>query len=74
MKAVQDEIERKKLHKLGWHFGALGGALLGAAVGTVPHKLGQCTECLKDKGAARGMTPKEYCCVHLSLAIAWQVV
>ena len=40
MKAVQDEIEREQATQLGGATGAIGGGLLGAAAGSIPVKIG----------------------------------
>ena len=60
MKAVQDEIERKEATELGGALGAGGGALLGAAGGTIPHKLGNAVNTLRgrnQKSIARTLKP-----------------
>ena len=58
MKAVQDEIEREEASQIGGVVGAGAGALGGVAVGTIPHKLGNAVNSLRDKAAARrGLTP-----------------
>ena len=50
MKAVQDEIEAEEATQLGGALGAGGGALIGAAAGTVPHKLGNAVNTLRGRG------------------------
>ena len=58
MKAVQDEIEREEATQLGGAAGAISGGLVGAAAGSVPHKIGNALNDLRDKSAAkRGLTP-----------------
>ena len=58
MKAVQDEIEREQATQMGGAAGGVVGGLIGAAAGTIPHKIGNALNDLRDKSAAkRGMTP-----------------
>ena len=60
MKAVQDEIEAEEAAQLGGALGAGGGALLVAAGGTIPHKMGNAVNTLRgrsDKTIARSLRP-----------------
>ena len=60
MKAVQDEIEAQEATQLGGVLGAGGGALMGAAAGIVPHKLGNAVNALRgrnQKSVARTLKP-----------------
>ena len=58
MKAVQDEIEAEEAMQLGGAVGGVGGALMGAAGGSIPLAMGNALNNLKDKAAAsRGLTP-----------------
>jgi len=60
MKAVQEEIENQEAASLATGLGAGGGALLGAAAGTVPHKLGNAVNNLRGrnrKNVARTLKP-----------------
>ena len=58
MKAVQDEIEAEQATQLGGVLGGAGGALIGAAGGSIPVKIGNALNNLKDKAAAsQGLTP-----------------
>ena len=60
MKAVQDEIEAQEATQLGGALGGAGGALLGAAAGTIPHKLGNAVNTLRgrnQKSVARTLKP-----------------
>ena len=60
MKAVQDEIERDQATQLGGALGGTGGALIGTAVGTIPHKLGNAVNALRgrnQKSVARTLKP-----------------
>lgn len=51
-KAVQEEQENQQAMQAATGLGAGGGVLLGAAAGTVPHKLGQGLNALRGKTAA----------------------
>ena len=53
----QDEIERKEATELGGALGAGGGALMGAAAGSIPHKLGQAINTLRPKHTPRVAKP-----------------
>ena len=60
MKAVQDEIEAQDATQLGGTLGGVGGALIGAAGGTIPHKLGNAVNTLRgrnQKNVARALKP-----------------
>ena len=60
MKAVQDEIEAEEATQLGGILGGAGGALIGAAGGTIPHKLGNAVNALRgrnQKNVARTLRP-----------------
>ena len=58
MKAVQDEIEAQESMQMGGAAGAVTGGVLGAAAGTIPHKIGNALNGLRDGMAAKkGMTP-----------------
>ena len=60
MKAVQDEIEAKEATQLGGVLGGAGGALLGTAAGTIPHKIGNAVNKLRGrekKGPIRTLKP-----------------
>ena len=60
MKAVQDEIEREQAIQAGGIVGGATGALAGAAVGNIPHKLGNAINKLRrrdKKTAARTLKP-----------------
>ena len=57
MKAVQDEIEAQEATQLGGALGAGGGALMGAAAGSIPHKLGQAINTLRPKHTPRVAKP-----------------
>ena len=60
MKAVQDEIEAQEATQLGGILGGAGGALMGTAAGTIPHKLGNAVNTLRGrntKNVARTLKP-----------------
>ena len=60
MQAVQDEIANQEAASLATGLGAGGGALLGAAAGTIPHKLGNAVNTLRgrnQKNIARTLKP-----------------
>lgn len=59
-KAVQDEQEYQNNLQAGVLTGGVGGALLGAAGGTIPHKVGNALNALTgrpQKGIARTLKP-----------------
>ena len=45
--AVKDEQERQDSMNMGGTVGAIGGALMGGAAGTIPHKIGNAINDLK---------------------------
>lgn len=58
--AVRDEEAAQMSMQAGLGAGALGGALLGAAGGTIPHKLGNAVNTLRGrnkKSVARSLKP-----------------
>jgi len=60
MQAVQDEIANQEAASLATGLGGAGGALLGAAAGTIPHKLGNAVNTLRgrnQKNIARTLKP-----------------
>ena len=60
MKAVQDEIEREEATQLSGVLGGAGGAVIGAAAGTIPHKVGNAVNALRGrskKNVARTLKP-----------------
>ena len=57
MKAVQDEIEAQEATQLGGALGAGGGALMGAAAGSIPHKLGQAINTLRPNRKVNRIKP-----------------
>jgi hypothetical protein len=57
MQAAYDEQDRLQAQNTAGLLGAAGGGLMGAAAGTVPHKIGTAVNSLKDAAAAsKGMT------------------
>jgi hypothetical protein len=57
-KAVQDEEKRQQAEQAATVLGGAGGAVIGAAAGTIPHKIGNAVNNLKDAAArTQGLTP-----------------